>query len=105
MKLPDFDIKWWHTLLVTIIILGTGSWGVYQHFAKAADLEPLVELIAENADRNFRLRQRIINDTRTNREERKLKPNPRWLKEQQQQLNYERCKQAQRRNKNIRCNK
>ena len=99
------DLKSWQAGLVIVGMLAGGGWTAYSHFAKASDLVQIRDQIDRNADRNFRLRQQIINNTRTDREERGLNPNPRWLKNQQRQLNLERCLQVQRRNPRQRCNR
>lgn len=97
--------KWQAALGVATIVVGSVGYPIYQHFAKAADLEIVATDVDRNADATFRLEQIIINNTRADREERGLKPNPQWLQQQQKDLDYRRCLHRQQRDRKVRCDK
>lgn len=102
----------WHVILGMVVIgiaIAVPVWGAMDWRLPPWAPVALVEQIAtdqkKNTEADFRLRQAIINNTRNDRQERKLQPNPRWLQEQEDRLNRERCFHRQRYDKKVVCDK
>jgi hypothetical protein len=91
-------------IAVAVPLVGAGAF-INNYFAKTDDVLVIADRVDKNADSGFRLRQQIINNTRTDREERKLNPDPAWLHEQQKQLDLERCLHQQVVDPKVRCDK
>ena len=91
--------------LAAVAILLTAALWVNDRFAKASDLVEIQVRVDKNTDANLRVRQQMLNNTRTDREERGLKPDPPWVRQQQRQLDHERCLHRQRFDKKERCDK
>jgi ABC-type phosphate transport system auxiliary subunit len=92
--------------LATVVGMVSGAGFVaYDHFAKAADVTVISDRLDRVDERLLRQRQEQIDTLRLQREERKLNPDPRWIRERQRQLNYERCKYRQRFDAKVICTK